>query len=260
MRTLARAPGVMELLKDAKIDDEIRVTSDYSYSAASHAGPGWRLAGDAGAFIDPLFSSGVHLALHGGLTAAISILGSLRGTVSEKGAAAYHDKIVTTSYTRFLMAVLAAYKQLHHQHLDILSDVHSGNYDTAFNILRPVIQGLADVEANHSRAVTEDTLCKTIDFITTVLTIPISSAVNSEDSPNNMLERDAYLLAPYQIAKLVSATGVNVNSTSLRDSGLQLSDSLASFENKQVFGMIADFQRGNMGLRAVDFILVPVAP
>jgi 2-polyprenyl-6-methoxyphenol hydroxylase-like FAD-dependent oxidoreductase len=33
-------------------------------------GEGWVALGDAGGFIDPLFSTGVHLALHGGLRAA----------------------------------------------------------------------------------------------------------------------------------------------------------------------------------------------
>jgi flavine halogenase len=93
LRTLERAPDIKELLKDAKIDDEVRMTSDYSYSATSYSGPGWRLAGDAGAFIDPFFSSGVHLAFNGGLSAAISILASLRGDVSEEAAAAYHGEI-----------------------------------------------------------------------------------------------------------------------------------------------------------------------
>lgn len=94
LRTLARAPNVMELLKDTKLDDEVRMASDYSYSATSYAGPGWRLAGDAGAFIDPFFSSGVHLAFNSGLSAAISTLASLRGDVSEESAAAYHSKIL----------------------------------------------------------------------------------------------------------------------------------------------------------------------
>lgn len=92
LHTLARAPGVIALLQDAVLDDEVRVASDYSYSATLYAGPGWRLAGDAGAFIDPFFSSGVHLAFHGGLSASISTLASLRRDVPEDAAAAYHSK------------------------------------------------------------------------------------------------------------------------------------------------------------------------
>lgn len=92
MRALARSPGVMELLKDAQISEEVRMASDFSYSATSYAGPGWRLGGDAGAFIDPFFSSGVHLAFNGGLSAAISILASIRGDVTEEAAAAYHGE------------------------------------------------------------------------------------------------------------------------------------------------------------------------
>jgi len=92
MRALSHSPDVMEMLKDAVICDEIRMASDYSYSATKYAGAGWRLAGDAGAFIDPFFSSGVHLALNGGLSSAISVLASINKDVSEEAAAAYHGK------------------------------------------------------------------------------------------------------------------------------------------------------------------------
>jgi flavine halogenase len=92
LRTLDRSPNVKELLKDSVMSDEVRMASDYSYSATSYAGPGWRLAGDAGAFIDPFFSSGIHLAVNGGLAAGVSILASLRGDVSEEAAAAYHGE------------------------------------------------------------------------------------------------------------------------------------------------------------------------
>lgn len=52
------------------------------------------------AFIDPFFSSGVHLALAGGLTAATSIAAAIRGHCSEKEAYQFHDTKVGVSYTR----------------------------------------------------------------------------------------------------------------------------------------------------------------
>jgi flavin-dependent dehydrogenase len=41
----------------------VTATGNYSYQARSMAGDGYILVGDAFAFIDPVFSSGVHLAM-----------------------------------------------------------------------------------------------------------------------------------------------------------------------------------------------------
>ncbi|OBZ66952.1 Tryptophan 2-halogenase [Grifola frondosa] len=70
LEELDRAPGLIRLLGDAKLrtsygTDTIKSASDYSYSATKYAGDHYRLIGDAAAFIDPFFSSGVHLALTG---------------------------------------------------------------------------------------------------------------------------------------------------------------------------------------------------
>ena len=51
-------------------------------------------------FIDPFFSSGVHLALLGGLTAAVSIAASIKKQCTEEMAWKFHDVKVSTAYTR----------------------------------------------------------------------------------------------------------------------------------------------------------------
>jgi flavin-dependent dehydrogenase len=53
------------------------VTKDYSYRASRNAGDGWVLIGDAYAFLDPLYSSGVLLALRSGEMAADAIVDGL---------------------------------------------------------------------------------------------------------------------------------------------------------------------------------------
>lgn len=55
------------------------------------------------AFIDPFFSSGVHLALTGGLAAATSIAASIRGECPEGEAAEWHTQRVSVSYTRSVL-------------------------------------------------------------------------------------------------------------------------------------------------------------
>jgi flavin-dependent dehydrogenase len=52
----------------------VHVTSDFSFRATRCAGDGWVLVGDAFGFLDPMYSSGVFLALKSGEMAADAII------------------------------------------------------------------------------------------------------------------------------------------------------------------------------------------
>jgi flavin-dependent dehydrogenase len=60
---LARCPALERRLAEAERVADYFVTKDYSFQVRQSAGPGWILVGDAGGFIDPVYSSGVFLAL-----------------------------------------------------------------------------------------------------------------------------------------------------------------------------------------------------
>ena len=51
----------------------VQVLNDFSYRSSRIAGDGWVLVGDAFGFLDPIYSSGVFLALKSGELAADSI-------------------------------------------------------------------------------------------------------------------------------------------------------------------------------------------
>jgi flavin-dependent dehydrogenase len=62
--TIALAPALKERLRDATlIDDMVYATGNYSYASSHACGQGHALIGDAFAFIDPVFSSGVYFAM-----------------------------------------------------------------------------------------------------------------------------------------------------------------------------------------------------
>ncbi|MEO5830864.1 MAG: NAD(P)/FAD-dependent oxidoreductase [Rhodanobacter sp.] len=64
--TLKLSPALWQRVQHAElIDNEVRVTGNYSYDSRCMGGPGWILVGDAFAFLDPVFSSGVYLAMSG---------------------------------------------------------------------------------------------------------------------------------------------------------------------------------------------------
>lgn len=77
--TLKSSPALWARLQHAElIDDEVRVTGNYSYDSRCMGGPGWILVGDAFAFLDPVFSSGVYLAMSGAEQAAEVVDRALR--------------------------------------------------------------------------------------------------------------------------------------------------------------------------------------
>jgi flavin-dependent dehydrogenase len=80
---VARCPGVQPRIATAERCDIFRAQKEYSYRTKQAAGDGWVLVGDAFGFLDPLYSSGVLLALKSGQLAADAICeGLAKGDVS----------------------------------------------------------------------------------------------------------------------------------------------------------------------------------
>jgi flavin-dependent dehydrogenase len=71
--TIADTPAVAELMRNAVRQWPVRVEKDFSYSASAYAGDRWLLVGDAGSFLDPVFSTGVSVALESGIEAAAEL-------------------------------------------------------------------------------------------------------------------------------------------------------------------------------------------
>ena len=67
---LARSARMTELLAGSRRTSRVFGISDYSTSSARAAGEGWALVGDAATFLDPVFSTGVFLAMAMGERAA----------------------------------------------------------------------------------------------------------------------------------------------------------------------------------------------
>ena len=72
----ARHPDIAALIAQAEPVGEMRATGNFSYRAAQATGPGHIKVGDAYGFIDPVFSTGVHLALNSACEASAAILKS----------------------------------------------------------------------------------------------------------------------------------------------------------------------------------------
>jgi len=74
---IGRCPGVRDRVTKAKQATGHFATKDFSYRSSQVAGDGWVLVGDAFGFLDPLYSSGILLALKSGELAADAIVEGL---------------------------------------------------------------------------------------------------------------------------------------------------------------------------------------
>jgi len=71
--TVAASPRLSSLMEQARAVAPFRATADYSYVRRGFASPRIVLAGDAAAFYDPIFSSGVYISLHSARAAVDAI-------------------------------------------------------------------------------------------------------------------------------------------------------------------------------------------
>jgi FADH2-dependent halogenase len=84
-RLAAETPAVARLMASAERRWPVRVEADFSYGSRAYAGDRWIAVGDAGSFLDPVFSSGVAIALESALEGAQAIdTGLRRGDLSSR--------------------------------------------------------------------------------------------------------------------------------------------------------------------------------
>ena len=92
---IRETPAAAALLANAESISSGRFEADYSYLHSQHAGDRFLLAGDAGAFLDPIFSTGVLLAMQTGIEAAEEMSDGLRaGDLQRARFAAYETRLV----------------------------------------------------------------------------------------------------------------------------------------------------------------------
>ncbi len=111
LNAIDSCPLIADLVKAGKLVTNIRTEQDYSYIAGSLTGPGYFLIGDAACFIDPLLSTGVHLATHSAMLCAASIASILRGDVAEQQAMAFFEQSYRQTYLRLMVIVSGMYQQ-----------------------------------------------------------------------------------------------------------------------------------------------------
>jgi flavin-dependent dehydrogenase len=107
--TLAETPGAAGLMRAARREWPVRVEKDFSFGARTYAGDRWLLVGDAGSFLDPVFSTGVAIALESGVEAGRALDGALAaGDLSARAFSTFNRR-QRQRYRAFRRFVLAFY-------------------------------------------------------------------------------------------------------------------------------------------------------
>ncbi len=81
-------------MKDSTLVHEVEATSNFSYVSERNHGRNYLLLGDAYAFIDPVFSSGVWLAMSGGVLGAEAIDACLKNPAAAPAALKRFDRLM----------------------------------------------------------------------------------------------------------------------------------------------------------------------
>ncbi len=107
---VAEAPTAREMLSRARpLWPKARATADFSYRVRALTSDGALSIGDAAGFIDPLFSTGAHLAMVGGLEAADAIVAARAEPDHEAAIFAAWAKRLRAASETFILAVQAFY-------------------------------------------------------------------------------------------------------------------------------------------------------
>ena len=108
---IANQPVIQQRMEDATRISPVYSTGDYSYRNSRFTGERWLMTGDAAGFIDPVFSTGVFLALVSGEKAADAIDEVLRRPKKRGGLFAAYERRLNRIMDLYLRFVTAWYRQ-----------------------------------------------------------------------------------------------------------------------------------------------------
>lgn len=102
-QALLASPRVERIMKNAERVSEFMTIANYSHGSETFVGDRWICAGDAAAFLDPIFSSGVHVASTSAKLAAQAVMEALKGgqTLRQNGIHERYEKTVRKGVDRF---------------------------------------------------------------------------------------------------------------------------------------------------------------
>jgi FADH2-dependent halogenase len=107
---VSRVPRIVQRLGSAQVQGPLRTESDYCYYAEQVAGNRWFLVGDSAAFVDPVFSGGVYLAMVTGRQAGVEAAAIVNGSERTEECADRFTRLYKTGYDTYFRLVQGFYE------------------------------------------------------------------------------------------------------------------------------------------------------
>ena len=167
---IASSNMVRDIVAPGQLVSAVQSEQDYSYASQRFCGPGYFMVGDAACFLDPLLSSGVHLATYSALIAAASLASVERGEIALEQASSFFEKCYRQAYLRFLVFLSAFYdvgrtKESYFWEAQRLTheEVSSTDLHRAFLHLVTGLTDLSDARSEDMRHLVLEEMTKRVD-------------------------------------------------------------------------------------------------
>lgn len=169
----------------------LRVRKDYSYLQTAFWRPGLALIGDAACFIDPVFSSGVHLATYSALLAARSINSVLAGIAGEAEAMEEFEARYRQEYGVFY-EFLTSFYDMHRDDQSYFWQAKkvTGNSGPELEAFVELIGG---VSSGESALLDADTMAKRLRTNTAEFTAAVDAVASGEDETIEPLMKPGFV-------------------------------------------------------------------
>jgi flavin-dependent dehydrogenase len=163
LQEVQSAPAVMEVLEGAKLIDEVASNGDFSYYSEKKFDDQYAIVGDAGGFLDPIFSSGIYIGMMGAKLASRGIHDLLQGRGKGQLEAAYKD--ISGGYKVVEELICTFYEPNSIAFSDITVDTNFSfkKFETAYSILHLILAG--DFFSDHERYLKAIATLKSADMI-----------------------------------------------------------------------------------------------
>ncbi|MEQ8705803.1 MAG: NAD(P)/FAD-dependent oxidoreductase [Phaeodactylibacter sp.] len=163
LQEIQSSAAVMNVLQGAEMIDEVASNGDFSYYSEKKFDDQYAIVGDAGGFLDPIFSSGIYLGMMGAKLAAKGIDDLLQGRGKDRLEAAYQD--ISGGYQVVEELICTFYEPNSIAFSDITVDTNFSfrKFETAYSILHLILAG--DFFTNHERYLKAIATLKSADMI-----------------------------------------------------------------------------------------------
>lgn len=149
---------------------------------------------------------------------------------------------------------MGSYKQMRNQDIDILSHVDEDNFDRAFNLIRPVIQGLSEAEITPT--VTSEELDRAMDFLAHTFSGNHEEVQRAIDA--NILDGELLRNGNLTEGQMAAIRGMNPEYQNLvkriqsKRQFMQMSNVCKDFGEEEIMGAVVRMVPGNLGINFVE--------